>query len=79
MKEGDFICETFLGGKYIYIYQLINFLPNDTVTVKIIYSDAVWMDGVDTMKLLITEGRKRRMKVLNADEIIFEILKNYGR
>jgi len=27
----------------------------------------------------MTEGRERRIKILNADEIIFEILQNYNR
>jgi len=80
MKVGDFVVEYFLGGEYIYIYQLLEIDKNNsTVVVKIIYSDAVWLDGVETMRLLMTEGRERRIKVINADEVIFEILQNYSR
>lgn len=80
LKVGDFAVEVFLGGKYIYIYQILEIdKTTSTTLVKMIYSDAIWLDGVDTMRLLMTEGRERRIKILNADEIIFEILQNYNR
>jgi hypothetical protein len=80
LKVGDFAVEVFLGGKYIYIYQILEIdVATSTTLVKMIYSDAIWLDRVDTMRLLMTEGRERRIKILNADEIIFEILQNYNR